>query len=62
LRWPGALEPLHLAFMSSGRLMRILRPVVSPSTGKAIDFKPGALLESVSGELGENISNPTAML
>jgi hypothetical protein len=32
--------------------MRILRPVVLPSTGKAIDFKPGALLESVSGELG----------
>jgi hypothetical protein len=42
--------------------MRILRTVVSPSTGKAIDFKPGALLENVSGELGENISNPTAML
>ena len=30
---PQVLEPLHLAFSSSGRLTRIVRPVVSPSTG-----------------------------
>src|SRR5450759_5041991 len=29
----GSLEALHLAFSSSGRLMRILRPVVSASAG-----------------------------
>ena len=32
LRRSGALEPLHLAFSSPRRLMRILRPVVAPST------------------------------
>ena len=32
LRRSGALEPLHLAFSSSRRLVRILRPVVAPST------------------------------
>jgi hypothetical protein len=31
LRGSHALEPLHLAFSSSGRLMRILRSVVAPS-------------------------------
>src|SRR5208282_4248627 len=32
LRGSHALEPLHLAFSSSGRLMRILRSIVAPST------------------------------
>ena len=32
LRGSHALEPLHLAFSSSGRLMRILGAIVAPST------------------------------
>src|SRR5450631_72180 len=32
LRGSHALEPLHLAFSSSGRLMRILGSIVAPST------------------------------
>src|ERR1017187_2237743 len=32
LRGPHALETLHLVFSSSGRLMRILRSIVAPST------------------------------
>jgi hypothetical protein len=32
LRGSHALEPLHLPFPSSGRLMRILRSIVAPST------------------------------
>ena len=31
-RIPRALEPLHLPLPSSGRLMRILRSIVAPST------------------------------
>ena len=33
LRRPHALETLHLAFSSPGRLMRIFRPFVAPSSG-----------------------------
>ena len=32
LRGPGALETLHLALSSSGRLMRVLGSIVAPST------------------------------
>ena len=32
LRGSHALEPLHLAFSSSGRLMRILGSIVAPLT------------------------------
>ena len=35
-----ALEALHLAFPSSGRLMRILGAVVSPSAGTMPTFDP----------------------
>ena len=39
LRRSGALEPLHLAFSSPRRLMRVLRPVVAPSTAVAAACK-----------------------
>ncbi len=43
LRRSGALEALHLAFSSPRRLMRILRPVVAPSTSFMASCEPESM-------------------
>ena len=40
----GRLEPLHLAFSSSGRLVRIFRPVVEPLVLAVLDAGHDLLL------------------
>ena len=49
---PGRLEPLHLPFSSSGRLMGVLRPVVEALVLSVFDAGHDLTLRrSVAGEL-----------
>jgi hypothetical protein len=44
LSLPGRLEPLHLAFSSSGRLVRVFRPIVQPLVLAVLNARHDLLL------------------